>query len=127
MLSLLPTIVLGCLVFADWTQTRHWNDGTDGLPDQLGAAIEYGDHLHFVGHLVLGRLFDWVPWAQDIAADQYDRAGAHARTARQQALVTSERPQNTGEAVSDLGGIALSGLRWAYRGTTWLLMRSLLG
>jgi hypothetical protein len=120
---LLPAVVLGCLVFADWTQARHWNDGKDGLPGQLGAAIEYGDHLHYVGHLLLGRALDACACAEDVAADQYERAGWHGRTARQLALVTSDRPRTPPEWVGDGAGIVASGARWGWQGTLWLVAR----
>ncbi len=119
-LAVVPAIVLGSLVFADWTQARHWEDG---FPDQLGAAIEYGDHLHFVGHLLLGRVLDLCACARDVAADQYERAEWHGRTARQLALVTSDRPRSALEWVVDGAGIVASGARWGERGTLWLAAR----
>jgi hypothetical protein len=123
-LSAVPAVVFGSLVFADWTEARYW---TDGVPRQVKMAIDHGDRLHFVGHLAVGRLFDLCRCAEEIAADQYHRANAHATTARQRALVTSDRPQRFEEAVSDIGGILVSGLRWAQRGSTWVLMRLPLG
>jgi hypothetical protein len=120
----MPAVVLGCLIFADWTEARHWDNR---LPQQVGDAIEYGDHLHFVSHLVLGRLLSLTPWTKAVAADQYDRASAHATTARQRALVTSDRPQSPSDALLDLVGIIASGLRWGQRGAAWLLVRSPLG
>jgi hypothetical protein len=114
-------LVLGSLVFADWTESRHWSDS---VLHQLELAIEHGDRLHYVGHLALGRLFDLSPGMAQLAADQYQRAAAHATTARQRALVTSERPQTLETLVSDVGGITVSGWRWAQRGATWLLERA---
>jgi hypothetical protein len=119
-LAVVPVIVLGSLVFADWTQARHWEDD---FPGQLGAAIEYGDHLHFVGHLLLGRVLDLCACAHDVAADQYERAEWHGRTARQLALVTSDRPRSVSEWLGDGVGIVASGARWGARGTLWLAPR----
>lgn len=123
MVALLPAVVLGGLVLADWTQVRHWKDGRDGLSEQLGAAIEYGDHLHYVWHLALGRGLDLCGCARDVAADQYERAQWHGRTARQLALVTSDRPRTPAEWVGDGAGIAASGARWGWQGTLWLAVR----
>jgi len=122
-LVLLPAVVLGGLVFADWTQARHWNGGGDGFAGQLGAAIEYGDRLHYVGHLLLGRTLDLCACAEDVAAEQYKRAQWHGRTARQLALVTSDRPRTPAEWVGDGAGIVASGARWGRQGTLWLTAR----
>jgi hypothetical protein len=114
-------LVLGSLVFADWTESRHWSDS---VPHQIELAIEHGDRLHYVGHLALGRLFDLGPGMEHLAIEQYWRAEAHATTERQLALVTSARPQTLETQVSDVGGITASGFRWAQRGTIWLLDRT---
>jgi hypothetical protein len=120
---MLPAAVLGGLVFADWTQVRHRNGGEDGLTGQLGAAIEYGDRLHYVGHLLLGRALDLCACAGDAAAEQYERAQWHGRTARQLALVTSSRPRSPAEWIGDSAGIVASGGRWGWQGTLWLASR----
>jgi hypothetical protein len=62
--------------------------------------------LHYVGHLVLGRALDLCGCAGDVAAEQYERARRHGRTARQRALVTSDRPRTLAEWVGDGARIA---------------------
>src|SRR5215212_4198364 len=119
-MALVPTIIVAALVVADWRETRH---RAPGVIPAVAHAVDRGDRLHYVGHLVLGLLFDVCPCTESIAADQYHRADQHARTARQRALVTSARPETLEEVPTDVGGIVMSGLRWGQHGAAWLLVR----
>ena len=120
-MTLVPTIiVVAALVVADWREARH---RAPGVIPAVAHAVDRGDRLHYVGHLVLGRLFDACPCTESIAADQYHRADQHARTERQQALVTTARPDSMEEVPSDVVGIVMSGLRWGQGGAGWLLGR----
>ena len=119
-LGLVPTLVVSSLMVADSLEVRH------RAPDLLAGVvltIDRGDRLHFVGHLVLGRTLDLCACADHVAADQYERATWHARTARQLALVTSARPQAPTEWVADGAGAIVSGARWGQRGSLWLVGR----
>ena len=108
------------LCFADWREARHEAGGS--VP-ALARALDGGDRLHYVWHLGFGRLFALCPCTAPLAAEQYERAEWHTRTARQRALITSERPQTLPETLSDVGEIATSGLRWGRDGALWLLAR----
>src|SRR5690349_3728472 len=111
--AFIPVVTFASLVFADWRETRRQVGG--GGP-ALVRAFDDGDRLHYVWHLGFGRLFALCPCTERLAVDQYERAEWHTRTARQQALITSERPRTLPEALSDLSEIATSGLRWGRDG-----------
>jgi lysophospholipase L1-like esterase len=118
-----PMVVLvACLIVADWAEEGRYRRA--GFPAQVGWVIEHGDRLHYVGHLLLGRVLDLCPCTDELAADQYDGADAHARTVRQRALVTDERPHTPQAVLSDFGEILTGGLRWGKQGVTWLLAGS---
>jgi hypothetical protein len=117
---LVPVMVVVGLILADWTEVRH------RAPDPLtgvALAIDHGDRLHYVGHLVLGRALDLCACADDLAAEQYERAAWHVRTARQLALITSGRPQAPVEWAEDGAGAIASGVRWGERGSLWVVKR----
>ena len=99
------------LVVADWREVRSQR-GT--LLGQVATAIDHGDHLHYVVHLTLGRVDDSTPFTEAFAEDQNDRAIRYARTPRQIALVTTDRPATLGEHVLDALGIVDSGVNWAH-------------
>src|SRR5687768_12231471 len=87
----MPRVVLvACLIVADWAEKARYRRA--GLPAQIDWAIEHGDRLHYVGHILLGRIFDLCPCTDGLADDQYDRAASHAWTVQHRALVTHERP-----------------------------------
>jgi lysophospholipase L1-like esterase len=112
-------VLVACLIVADWAEEGRYR--RPGLPAQVGWVIEHGDRLHYVGHLLLGRVLDLCPCTVELASDQYERADAHARTVRQRALVTYERPHTPRAVLSDFGEIVTDGLRWGKQGVTWLV------
>src|SRR5829696_3349580 len=77
---LVPLTLIAGLVLADWREAPR--TAPEFVPS-VSWAIDRGDRLHYVGHLVLGRLLELCPCTAPMAADQYDRADAHARTTRQ--------------------------------------------
>src|SRR4051794_39673345 len=119
-LVLAPAVVVLGLIVADWTEIHH--RARDPLT-AVALTIDRGDRLHYVGHLMLGRALDLCACADHVAADQYDRATWHARTARQLALVTYNRPRAPLEWVTDGAGAITSGARWGERGSLWLVGR----
>ena len=119
-LVLAPTLVLFSLIVSDWIEVRH---RASAPVTGVMLTIDRGDRLHYVGHLMLGRVLDLCACAGELAADQYDRAAWHARTARQLALVTSGRPQAPAEWAADGAEAIASGARWGQRGSLWLLER----
>ena len=111
-------VTLASLVVADWAEAQ---DRKSGLLPQLVYALDGGDHLHYVVHLVLGRVLDLCPGTRSLAEEQYRRAMAHARTGHQLALVTSQQPTTLRQRVADAAGMLGSGVRWGARGATWLV------
>jgi hypothetical protein len=66
-----------------------------GLAPQVwGLAVRVArtDEVHYGGHLVAGRLLSLWPGGADMAENQYARGLYHARTPRQAALLTTQRP-----------------------------------
>jgi hypothetical protein len=63
-------------------------------PQMWGMALRVArtDEVHYGGHLVAGRLFSLWPGGADMAEEQYTRGLYHARTPRQAALLTTQRP-----------------------------------
>jgi hypothetical protein len=118
--AVIPVITFASLVVADWRETRHQ---VGGAVPALVRVFDAGDRLHYVWHLGFGRLFALCPCTERLATEQYERAEWHTRTARQQALITSERPRTLPEELSDIAEIAASGLRWGQDGALWLLAR----
>ena len=64
------------------------------LPQVWGMAVRMArtDEVHYGGHLLAGRLFSLWPGTAELAEEQYARGLYHARTARQTALLTTQRP-----------------------------------
>jgi len=118
--ALIGMVTLAGLVLADWREAR---SERSTLLSQLAYAVDRGDHLHYVVHLGLGRLADLCPCTRVLAEDQYVRALQHVRTERQEALVTSQRPQSPRALVGDAFEILDSGLRWADIATGWVASR----
>jgi hypothetical protein len=58
----------------------------------LALRVAHTDEVHYGGHLVAGRLFSLLPGGAELAENQYARGLYHARTARQTALLTTQRP-----------------------------------
>ncbi|MCC6176364.1 MAG: hypothetical protein IT305_13745 [Chloroflexi bacterium] len=112
--------VLSSLLAADWVETRN---PRESLPQQIAYAFDRGDRLHYVVHLAAGRAADLCACAPEFAQDQYRRAAYHARTDRQLALVTSERPTVLTAWVADTAGVLESGARWTGLAAGWVAER----
>jgi len=52
----------------------------------------HADQVHYVGHLVAGRVLSLCPCTLQLAETQYAKGMYHARTTRQAALLTDARP-----------------------------------
>jgi hypothetical protein len=120
-LALVGMLTLVGLVIADWREFRHEQPT---LIRQVADAVNRGDHLHYVVHLVQGRVADLCPCTRWYAEDQYARAVSHVRTERQRELVTTERPTTPMARVIDALGILDSGLHWADAAGTWTVKRT---
>ncbi len=119
--SLSIAVTFASLLFADWVEARYRQPT---LARQIWYAFDRGHRLHYVGHLAAGRLADLCGCAPRFAEDQYNRATWHARTGRQLALVTVERPARVEDFPSDTLGIANSSARWAHAAVGWLADRA---
>ena len=75
----------------------------------LGAV--HNDRVHYVGHLVAGRLFSLCPCTQQLAETQYLKGMYHARTPRQAALLTTGRPTSLDGRVGEARDLAVAGLQ----------------
>lgn len=56
------------------------------------VSLAHNDQLHYGGHLVAGRILALSPYTSQLAETQYARGMYHARTPRQVALLTTDRP-----------------------------------
>jgi hypothetical protein len=72
-------------------------------PGVSRAALQFGhdDRVHYFGHLAAGRLLSLCPCGTTLAERQYARGMFHARTPRQQALLTTARPTTLGERLQE--------------------------
>jgi hypothetical protein len=63
-------------------------------PSLARVALQVGhdDQVHYVGHLVAGRVLSLCSCTATLAERQYARGVYHARTPRQLALLTTARP-----------------------------------
>jgi hypothetical protein len=63
-------------------------------PRVAGGALTlvHDDQVHYAGHLLAGRILSLWPWTAQQAEVQYAKGLYHARTPRQVALLTSQRP-----------------------------------
>ncbi|HEY1295527.1 MAG TPA: hypothetical protein VGJ60_20810 [Chloroflexota bacterium] len=59
---------------------------------RVALQVGHDDQVHYVGHLVAGRIFSLCPCTANIAEHQYFRGMYHARTPREKALLTTARP-----------------------------------
>jgi hypothetical protein len=75
----------------------------------LGVA--HNDRVHYVGHLVAGRLLSLCACTQQAAQAQYARGMYHARTPRQAALLTTDRPTSLRAQVGEARDLAVAGLQ----------------
>ena len=57
-------------------------------------SIAHDDQVHYGGHLLAGRILALCPCTAQLAETQYARGMYHARTPRQLALLTTDRPHS---------------------------------
>src|SRR4051812_15947096 len=69
---------------------------TTGL-SRAALQIGHDDRVHYVGHLLAGRLLSLCPCGAPLAERQYARGMYHAHTPRQKALLTTARPATVRE------------------------------
>jgi hypothetical protein len=83
-----------------------------GLQSHRLTELETNSSVHYVVHLMLGRVLALDPSTRQLADWQYNKARYHARTPHQLALVTSERPRTVAATLSDAVRLGISGLEW---------------
>jgi hypothetical protein len=74
-------------------------------------SLAHDNQVHYVGHLLAGRLFSLCPCTTRLADDQYARGLYHAETPRQEALLTSQRPTSLRAHVAEAPYLAAGALR----------------
>jgi hypothetical protein len=85
-----------------------------GLAPQVwGLAVRVArtDEVHYGGHLVAGRLLSLWPGGADMAENQYARGLYHARTPRQAALLTTQRPSGARAHLAEARMVAAAAAR----------------
>jgi len=85
-----------------------------GLAPQVwGLAVRVArtDEVHYGGHLVAGRLLSLWPGGAELAENQYARGLYHARTPRQAALLTTQRPTGAGAHLAEAWMVAAAAAR----------------
>ena len=72
-------------------------------PDLTRVALQVGhdDQVHYVGHLLAGRVLSLCPCTATLAEHQYARGMYHARTPREKALLTTARPSTLRERLTE--------------------------
>jgi hypothetical protein len=78
---------------------------------QATLDIAHDDQVHYVGHLVAGRLFSLCPCTLRLADEQYTRGLYHARTPKQVALLTTERSASPRAAFAETPRLVAGALR----------------
>jgi len=83
------------------------------VPQVWGLAVRVArtDEVHYGGHLVAGRLLSLWPGGAELAENQYARGLYHARTARQTALLTTQRPTDARAHLAEAGMFAAEAVR----------------
>src|SRR5262249_847635 len=116
---LAATFVVGMalLFYADFTTAAN---GSSDPRTRAAWALDHGDHLHFAGHIVLGRVLDPCPCSRRPAAARYFYAKFHAVTARQKSVATTTEPHNLREWATYLGGPFGVAFDWLGDGIGWL-------
>jgi hypothetical protein len=61
---------------------------------RLALQVGHDDQVHYVVHLLAGRMLSLCPCTAQLADTQYERGMHHAHTPRQKALLTTARPNN---------------------------------
>jgi hypothetical protein len=76
-------------------------------PSLTRVALQVGhdDQVHFVGHLVAGRVLSLCPCTASLAENQYARGLYHARTPHQRALLTTARPTTLAQRLNETPGL----------------------
>ena|SRR5437870_1595421 len=82
-------------------------------PHLWGVAVRVArtDQVHYGGHLVAGRLLSLWPGAAEMAENQYARGLYHARTPRQAALLTTQRPTGAWARLAEAWMVAAAAVR----------------
>jgi hypothetical protein len=75
------------------------------------VTLAHDDQVHYAGHLVAGRILSLWPATARLAEVQYSRGMYHARTPREVALLTSERPTSIRGRIGEAPALASSALR----------------
>jgi hypothetical protein len=72
-------------------------------PGLTRAALQVGhdDQVHYIGHLLAGRVLSLCPCTAAFAEHQYSRGMYHAHTPRQKALLTTARPTTLHERLKE--------------------------
>jgi hypothetical protein len=96
-LVVLPLLALGLLLAPRLADTA--------------LVIAHNDRVHYVGHLVAGRVFSLCPCTLQIADTQYLRGMYHARTPQQAAWLTTDRPASLHAQLGEARTLAAAGLR----------------
>jgi plastocyanin len=116
-LTALFVITAALLFYADFSMA---GNGSSDARAQAAWALDRGDHLHFAGHILLGRVFDLCPCTRRAAAAQYFYAKFHAVTPRQKSVATTTNPHNLRELATYFGGPFGVAFEWAGDGVSWL-------
>ncbi len=74
--------------------------------------LSHDDQVHYVGHLLAGRVLSLCPCTAQLAQRQYNRGLYHARTPLQMTLLTTEQPTNMHARLAETSLLASAGLRW---------------
>jgi hypothetical protein len=74
-------------------------------------SLAHNDQVHYGGHLVAGRLLSLCPCTARLAETQYIRGTYHARTPKQLALLTTERPASVRARLAEAPALAASAIR----------------
>jgi len=113
----LAAIGLGLLFYADFSMA---GNGSSDRRAQAAWALEHGDHLHFAGHLLAGRLLDVCPCTRRAAAAQYFYGRFHAVTPLQKSVIGNTNPHSIADVAAYLSGPFGVGFEWVGDGVSWL-------
>lgn len=74
-------------------------------------TLAHDDQLHYGGHLIAGRILSLCPCTAQLAEVQYFKGMSHARTPRQAALLTTQRPSSMRSRFAEAPLLAAGALR----------------
>ena len=82
-------------------------------PRFAGAAVGVArnDAVHYGGHLLAGRILSLCPCTMQLAETQYVKGMYHARSPRQAALLTSQRPTSLRGRIAEAPLLAAGAVR----------------